>query len=90
MDKLTFDEFNMYHKAYSNIQREKLNMHITNAYYTEIFKRQDRSKKLPALKGFLVTEEKLKPKKPTPPEDILEQVKILNSVLGGELKIIES
>ena len=61
-----------------------MNMAIINAYYTEIFRRQNREKKLPPLKNFLVDYNKEVVDKETNNLQMLERVKSLNAMFGGE------
>lgn len=87
MDALTLNEFKMLVEVYQKVEQQRsedeMNVAIIGAYYTEVFRRQDRSKKLPPIKQFLVKlDGSNKPKQQTP-EGMLEQAKLLTGVFGG-------
>lgn len=63
-------------EAYSEIRKERMQELVIQAYYTEAFARM---KKLPKLKDLL------KEKKKQSSEQMLETVKRLNAMLGGEV-----
>ena len=71
-------------KQLKQLSEDTMNMAIINAYYTEIFRRQNREKKLPPLKNFLVDYNKEVVDKETNNLQMLERVKSLNAMFGGE------
>lgn len=91
---MTMNELNLHIEVYGENNNQKyendLNAQIVGAYYTEIFKRQDKKKKLPDIKKFLI---KLDNKDSKPKENndllMLERVKMLNTLFGGELIVKE-
>ncbi len=93
IDNLTLNELNLYIEAYGENNNQKyendLNAQIVGAYYTEIFKRQDKNKKLPYIKKFLIKLNEDKPKSIDNNLLMLERVKMLNTLFGGELIIKE-
>jgi len=80
------------HKLNRDMHTEdSVNTAIINAYYTEVFRRQDRKKKLPDIKKFLVrlkdTEKKKQQDKQTD-KQMQDMAIALNAVFGG--KVIEN
>ena len=74
------------HKKNREINMEdNINMQIINAYYTEIFRRQDREKRLPDIKKFLIRLNETKKIEKQSPEQLLEVVKVLNGLFGGQV-----
>ena len=92
VDDLTYSEYIQHVLAYNEAQQEKnineLNLHITGAYYTQIFKN---TKKLSPLKTYLIKhEEKIikKPKKKyEDDEKLLQKIQTLNVMFGGKQNI---
>jgi hypothetical protein len=64
--------------------KNDLDLTITGAYYTEVFRRQDKSKKLPKLEKFLSYSIKKATKKQDA-ERMLEVAKSLTVMFGGEI-----
>lgn len=89
---MTMNELNLCIEAYGENNNQKyendLNAQIVGAYYAEIFKRQDKKKKLPNINKFLIS---LKGKETKENNDLemLERVKMLNALFGGEVIVKE-
>jgi hypothetical protein len=62
---------------------EEVNLNIINAYYTEIMRRQDRSKKLPPLSKFLIDRNKKELTDEQKAQHMLNVARALNCVFGG-------
>lgn len=73
-------------KMLKQISEDSMNMAIINAYYTEIFRRQNREKKLPPLKTFLLdyNKEIIEEDKEKNGLKMLEIAKSLHAMYGGE------
>lgn len=69
-------ELTIYMESYADKEKERSKELIIQAYYTEAFARM---KKLPKLKDLL------KDKKKQTDDEMLEAVKKLNQMLGGEV-----
>ena len=77
--RMTPYEFFLYIESYAEVEEERSKQLIAQAYYTEVFARM---KKLPKLEKILNS---TKPKKKQTDEEMLEVVKKLNSMFGGEI-----
>jgi hypothetical protein len=77
---MTPRQLNVIIRDYSRKEKEKTKDLVRIAWYTEALHRQ---KKLPKLENLLKED---KPKRVMTTEEMLEQVKKLNSIFGGEIK----
>ena len=75
----------MYNKNRKQDNEDNINMAIINGYYTEVFKRQDKKKKLPNLNTFLINSSKPAKTKTQSNEQMFEQVRALNALFGGKI-----
>lgn len=78
---MTPGELSIYVIAYSNRIKSQQEENILQAYFTATW---SRSKKLPNIEKIL---NKLSPPKEMSNEEMLNKVKMLNAMFGGEVKV---
>ena len=91
IDNITLYELKMVIEVKNRVSKQEsedsMNKAIVQAYYTEVFRRQDRAKKLPPLKKFLIDYNKKELTKEEKALQMLEKAKAITAMFGGDIVI---
>lgn len=78
--QMTPFEFEIAKKAYNKQNIDKYNSNMTTAYYSAYFNRTDKMQK---LEDYIIKEEQ--PLEEMSDEQLMNQIKMLNAMLGGTI-----